>query len=132
VGRGWGENQRHKNHCLMFYGGKSIGPSNYSSSSPHSLPILRRFSMPVTWISTKFKGVRYYEHPERKHGVKKDRYLAIRYQKDGQRKEEGLGCVHCRFKLHVYSVLYAQPTIPAHQPKRVWDGERSAQCKRTH
>lgn len=43
------------------------------------------------WISTKFKGVRYYEHPTRKHGVRFDRYFAIRYQKDGKRKEEGIG-----------------------------------------
>ena len=43
------------------------------------------------WIGTKFKGVRYYEHPTRKHGVKFDRYLAIRYQKDGKRIEEGIG-----------------------------------------
>ncbi|MDQ5988653.1 MAG: Tyrosine recombinase XerC [Syntrophus sp. SKADARSKE-3] len=47
--------------------------------------------MAVKWIGTKFKGVRYYEHPTRKHGVKKDRYLAIRYQKDGKRIEEGIG-----------------------------------------
>ncbi|MCE5282346.1 MAG: site-specific integrase, partial [Deltaproteobacteria bacterium] len=43
------------------------------------------------WISSKFKGVRFYEHPDRKHGVKFDRYLAIRYQKDGKRIEEGIG-----------------------------------------
>ena len=43
------------------------------------------------WISTKFKGVRYYEHPTRKHGVRFDHYFAIRYQKDGKRKEEGIG-----------------------------------------
>jgi len=43
------------------------------------------------WKSTKFKGVRFYEHPTRKHGLKKDRYLAIRYQKDGKRIEEGIG-----------------------------------------
>ncbi|HPD60838.1 MAG TPA: site-specific integrase, partial [Thermodesulfobacteriota bacterium] len=47
--------------------------------------------MSAKWIGTKFKGVRYYEHPTRKHGVKKDRYLAIRYQKDGKRIEEGIG-----------------------------------------
>lgn len=47
--------------------------------------------MSVKWISTKFKGVRYYEHPTRKHGVKFDRYFALRYQHDGKRKEEGLG-----------------------------------------
>lgn len=38
-----------------------------------------------------YRGVRYYEHPTRKHGVKFDRYLAIRYQKDGKRIEEGIG-----------------------------------------
>jgi integrase len=43
------------------------------------------------WIGTKFKGVRYYEHPTRRHGVGKDRYFAIRYQKDGKRIEEGIG-----------------------------------------
>jgi len=47
--------------------------------------------MAAKWIGTKFKGVRYYEHPTRKHGVKKDRYLAIRYQIDGKRIEEGIG-----------------------------------------
>lgn len=43
------------------------------------------------WQKTRFKGVRFYEHDSRKHGVKKDRYLAIRYQKDGKRAEEGIG-----------------------------------------
>lgn len=43
------------------------------------------------WHSAGFPGVRYREHPTRKHGLKKDRYFAIRYQKDGKRKEEGLG-----------------------------------------
>jgi len=43
------------------------------------------------WKATGTRGVRYYEHPSRKHGVKKDRYFAIRYQVDGKRREEGLG-----------------------------------------
>ncbi len=47
--------------------------------------------MAVKWISTKHPGVRYYEHPTRKHGVGRDRYFAIRYQRNGKRKEEGLG-----------------------------------------
>jgi integrase len=45
----------------------------------------------MKWHNTKFRGVRYREHPTRKHGVQKDRYFAIRYQVDGDRKEEGLG-----------------------------------------
>ncbi|HOE79187.1 MAG TPA: site-specific integrase [Smithellaceae bacterium] len=43
------------------------------------------------WIGSKYKGVRFYEHPSRKHGVKRDRYIAIRYQKGGKRVEEGIG-----------------------------------------
>lgn len=44
------------------------------------------------WISTRYKGVRYYEHPTRKHGkVMRDRYYAIRYQRGGKRVEEGIG-----------------------------------------
>ena len=47
--------------------------------------------MAVKWKGTNFKGVRYYEHPTRKHGVGKDKYFAIRYQKDRKRIEEGIG-----------------------------------------
>lgn len=49
------------------------------------------------WIKTKFKGVRYREHPTRKHGVQKDKYFSIRYKipKMDERgttdKEEALG-----------------------------------------
>jgi integrase len=43
------------------------------------------------WTKTRFPGVRYREHPTRKHGVSKDRYFSIRYQRDGKRIEEGLG-----------------------------------------
>jgi site-specific recombinase XerD len=47
--------------------------------------------MAARWRGTKYKGVRFYEHPTRKYGVKFDRYLAIRYQRDGKRIEEGIG-----------------------------------------
>jgi integrase len=47
--------------------------------------------MPVIWKGTNFTGVRYYEHPTRKHGVGKDKYFSIRYQRDGKRVEEGIG-----------------------------------------
>ncbi|HML53139.1 MAG TPA: tyrosine-type recombinase/integrase [Solidesulfovibrio magneticus] len=42
-------------------------------------------------IKSKYPGVRYREHPVRKHGVKADRYFFIRYKLDGKDKEEGLG-----------------------------------------
>jgi site-specific recombinase XerD len=43
------------------------------------------------WKKTNHPGVRFREHPNRKHGVKMDRYFCIRYQRDGKRHEEGLG-----------------------------------------
>ncbi len=47
--------------------------------------------MAYTWHQTKHEGVRYREHPTRKHGVRPDQYFAIRYRVDGKRREEGLG-----------------------------------------
>ena len=47
--------------------------------------------MPVQWKQSKFKGVRFYEHESRRHGVRFDRYFAIRFQHGGKRREEGLG-----------------------------------------
>ena len=47
--------------------------------------------MPVKWISSRYPGIRFYEHSSRKHGVKLDRYYAIRFQAQGKRREEGLG-----------------------------------------
>ncbi len=47
--------------------------------------------MPVKWKKTKHPGIRFYEHPTRKHGIQKDRYFTIRFQQKGKRVEEGLG-----------------------------------------
>jgi site-specific recombinase XerD len=48
--------------------------------------------MKTQWIqSKKFKGVRWRQHPTRRHGVQFDRYYTIYYQKDGERHEEALG-----------------------------------------
>jgi site-specific recombinase XerD len=47
--------------------------------------------MGTQWNKTKYPGVRYRNHPTRKHGVNFDRYFTIRYQMDGKRKEEGVG-----------------------------------------
>jgi integrase len=43
------------------------------------------------WHSTRYPGIRYREHPTRKHGINKDKYFAIRYQLAGKRSEEALG-----------------------------------------
>ena len=45
----------------------------------------------MTWKPTKFRGVRYREHSERKHGIFKDRYYTIRYMREGVSHEEGVG-----------------------------------------
>lgn len=43
------------------------------------------------WIKSAKTGVRYREHPTRKHGVKADRYYTIFYKVGGKLVEEGLG-----------------------------------------
>jgi integrase len=45
----------------------------------------------LKWHQTGTKGIRYRQHPTRKHGKKFDIYYAIRYQENGIRIEEGLG-----------------------------------------
>jgi len=45
----------------------------------------------MAYQSTNYSGIRYREHPTRKHGITPDRYFTIRYQKDGKRHEKGLG-----------------------------------------
>ena len=47
--------------------------------------------MAVKRFKTSYPGVRYKEHPKRKHGVKRDRYFSIYYRVNGKKKEEGLG-----------------------------------------
>lgn len=43
------------------------------------------------WVKSKSVGVRYRQHPSRKHGVNFDRYFTIRYKVHGKEKSEGLG-----------------------------------------
>lgn len=47
--------------------------------------------MAAKYIKCKTPGVRYREHPERKHGIKPDRYFFIRYKVEGKDREEALG-----------------------------------------
>lgn len=47
--------------------------------------------MGTTWVKTSHPGVRYREHPTRKHGIRKDRYYTIRFRVEGVLKEEALG-----------------------------------------
>jgi integrase len=45
----------------------------------------------TAYHSTGVRGIRYRKHPSRKHGVAFDRYYFIRFQRDGERIEEGCG-----------------------------------------
>jgi len=45
----------------------------------------------MKYVKSKHLGVRYKEHPTRKHGVNPDRYFVIRYQLNGKTKQEGVG-----------------------------------------
>ncbi|RJP89634.1 MAG: site-specific integrase [Desulfobacteraceae bacterium] len=47
--------------------------------------------MKYKYQKTKYPGIRYREHPTRKHGIQKDKYFVIRYQLEGVTKTEGLG-----------------------------------------
>ena len=47
--------------------------------------------MSVKWIKTAHKGLRYYEHPARRHGKKKDRYYSIRFKVDNKDYDYGVG-----------------------------------------
>ena len=45
----------------------------------------------MKWQKTQFPGVRFREHPNRRHSGRPDRYFTIRYKRNGQSKEEALG-----------------------------------------
>jgi hypothetical protein len=47
--------------------------------------------MAIKWIKTPHKGLRYYEHPTRRHGKKKDRYYSVRFKIDGRDYTYGIG-----------------------------------------
>jgi integrase len=68
-----------QNHWSYGITGLTLAPKKVSGN------------MPVEWKSSRYPGIRFYEHKNRKHGVRFDRYYAIRFQSQGKRREEGLG-----------------------------------------
>jgi integrase len=66
----------------MLKGGKGVGMENGNKASRGCVMI---------WRKSEFPGVRYYEHDERKHGVRKDRNFYIRYKWQGKTYEEAVG-----------------------------------------
>lgn len=47
--------------------------------------------MSIQWIKTAHMGLRYYEHPTRRHGKRKDRYYSIRAKVGGKDYTYGIG-----------------------------------------
>ncbi|OPL12939.1 MAG: hypothetical protein AVO38_03025 [delta proteobacterium ML8_D] len=47
--------------------------------------------MSYSWKKTKHKGLRYREHPTRKHGIQKDRFYQYRHMVNGKRVEDSFG-----------------------------------------
>jgi len=47
--------------------------------------------MAIKWIKTAHKGLRYYEHQNRRHGKKRDRYYAIRFKVANKDYSYGVG-----------------------------------------
>ncbi len=47
--------------------------------------------MTTKWIKTEIPGIRFREHPTRKHGIRADRYYSVRFQVNGKAIEQGLG-----------------------------------------
>jgi integrase len=45
----------------------------------------------MKWIKSKFPGVRYREHPTRKHGILPDKYFTLVYKLDGKTVSEAVG-----------------------------------------
>lgn len=45
----------------------------------------------IKWIKTNHRGLRYYEHPTRRHGKKPDRYYSVRFKVDGKDHSYGIG-----------------------------------------
>jgi len=64
---------------------------------------------------TKFPGVRYRQHPTRKHGVQFDRYFVIYYRYEGKNYEEGVGWARQGWTLQTVSELLGQ--LKANQRK---------------
>ncbi|MEA3487485.1 MAG: site-specific integrase, partial [Thermodesulfobacteriota bacterium] len=78
------------------------------------------------WTKTNFPGVRYREHPTRKHGVQPDRYFTIRYKYSGKDKEEGLGWASQGMTAKKASARLAE----LRENQRTGNGEQTLQEKR--
>lgn len=80
----------------------------------------------IKWHSTRYPGIRYRKHPTRKRGIQRDKYFAIRYQRDGKRTEEGLGWASQGWTLEKANAKLAE----IKQNQRTGEGPQSLKEKR--
>ncbi|MHC1712527.1 MAG: tyrosine-type recombinase/integrase [Solidesulfovibrio sp.] len=88
----------------------------------------------MKWCQSNFPGVRFREHPDRKHGVKPDRYFAIRYQAQGKRREEGLGWGSEGWTAQKAAIVLAglkKAHVTGEGPKRLKDKREAERAKDT-
>lgn len=92
MGTEWGQNRR-SDYAILISDFKKWGQTRQTDDQTFYQILIFKVGtkMGTTFKSTDYKGIRYREHPTRKHGVKKDIYFVIRFQRDGVRKEEALG-----------------------------------------
>jgi len=72
------------------------------------------------WVRIE-KGIRYREHPTRKHGVQADRYFVLRYTVDGKERQEPLGWASEGWSLGRARIELAK----LREAKRTGQGERT-------
>lgn len=77
------------------------------------------------WVKVD-RGIRYREHPERKHGMMPDRYFVLRLMVDGKMKQEALGWASEGWNLARARVELAK----LKEAKRTGEGERTLAEKR--
>jgi integrase len=88
----------------------------------------------MKWCQGNFPGVRFREHPDRKHGVKPDRYFAIRYQAQGKRREEGPGWGSEGWTTQKAAIVLAdlkKAHVTDEGPKRLKDKREAERAKDT-
>lgn len=78
------------------------------------------------WTKTQYPGVRYREHPTRKHGRQPDRYYVITYKLDGKTKDEAIGWASEKVKPSDCHAIYCE----LKENRRKGEGPRTLAEKR--
>ena len=87
------------------------------ANSPDAMEGLGASMSGQKWI-TEERGIRYYEHPARMHGKRRDRYYTLRFTVDGKQIEEALGWLSDGWTLTKARIELAK----LKEAKRVGDG----------